>query len=202
MTRDEMEIWHKLRAACLEIIEGTRKLREHADELGPAERNFYQNMERLLPDAEATMAECQARLGLRTPRTLANRPARPFLDPPPRPVQVFGCNIFVFGSNLAGRHGKGGALEARERWGAEPGVGVGPTGRAYAIPTKDAQLRPLPLVAIDVHVAGFIAYAMSRPDLHFYVTRIGCGLAGYTEAEIRPLFARAPANCEFTWETP
>jgi hypothetical protein len=109
--------------------------------------------------------------------------------------------VFVFGSNLAGLHGKGAALEAREKWGAEVGIGTGPTGRAYALPTKDAQMRPLPLAAIDVHVRGFIVYAKSHPELRFYVTRVGCGLAGYTEAEIQPLFAGAPANCEFTWET-
>jgi hypothetical protein len=77
MTRDEMEIWQGLRAACLEIIEGTRKLREHAEELAGAELKFYHDMERLLPDAEATMHECQARLGQRTPRRLGRDTSTP-----------------------------------------------------------------------------------------------------------------------------
>lgn len=110
--------------------------------------------------------------------------------------------IFVFGSNLAGRHGKGAALEARQKWGAEPGIGIGRTGWAYAIPTKDAELKTLPLMAIDAHVAGFLAYAQSHPELRFRVTRVGCGLAGYKESDIRPMFKRAPANCFFEWEEP
>lgn len=67
--------------------------------------------------------------------------------------------IFVFGSNLAGRHGKGAALYAREHYGAVYGVGVGPTGSAYAIPTKDGKLRTLPLDQIKKHVDAFLAYA-------------------------------------------
>lgn len=104
--------------------------------------------------------------------------------------------IFVFGSNLAGRHGKGAALAARVEHGARYGVGVGPTGNAYAIPTRGRRLEVLPLSAITGHVADFLRYAGERPDLSFQVTKIGCGLAGYSEAQIAPLFAGAPANCE------
>lgn len=57
--------------------------------------------------------------------------------------------VFVFGSNLAGRHGKGAALEAAQHWGAQYGVGEGRTGNAYALPTKDANLRTLPLLEIE-----------------------------------------------------
>lgn len=103
--------------------------------------------------------------------------------------------IFVFGSNLAGRHGKGAALAARRSHGAEYGVGVGRTGDAYAIPTKDYGLQVLPLAVIVPHVAAFLSYAQRHPELQFEVTRIGCGLAGYTDAEIGPLFAGAPGNC-------
>lgn len=103
--------------------------------------------------------------------------------------------IFVFGSNLAGRHGKGAALNARQHHGAVYGVGVGRTGNAYAIPTKDRALRVLPLAEIAPHVAAFVAYARENPSLWFEVTRIGCGLAGYRDAEISPMFASAPANC-------
>lgn len=109
------------------------------------------------------------------------------------------ATIFVFGSNLAGRHGKGAALEARKRWGAEPWTGIGRTGNAYAIPTKGFTLSPLPLGVIQTYVQDFLRYAEAHPELQFYVTRVGCGLAGYTEAQIRPMFHGAPANCQFTW---
>ena len=103
--------------------------------------------------------------------------------------------IFVFGSNLAGRHGKGAALCARNSHGAEYGVGVGRTGNAYAIPTKDERIRTLPLARIEKYVAEFLAYAKAHPELEFEVTKIGCGLAGYKEQQISPMFAGAPTNC-------
>lgn len=109
--------------------------------------------------------------------------------------------IFVFGSNAAGRHGRGAARQAMHRYGAEYGIGEGRTGNAYAIPTKGYQLERLPLGAIKGHVRGFLEYAWMHPELSFYVTRVGCGLAGYTEEEIKPLFEEAPENCEFTWLT-
>lgn len=102
--------------------------------------------------------------------------------------------VFVFGSNLAGRHGKGAALWARQHRGAIYGQGAGPQGCAYAIPTKDRQLRVLPLAAIRGDVDMFLSYARRRPDLRFEVTPIGCGLAGYRPDQIAPMFADAPAN--------
>ena len=104
--------------------------------------------------------------------------------------------IFVFGSNLAGRHGKGAALSARQNYGAEYGVGVGRTGNSYAIPTKDERIRTLPLARIQKYVAEFIEYAQAHPELRFQVTKIGCGLAGYQEHEISPMFKEAPNNCD------
>lgn len=104
--------------------------------------------------------------------------------------------IFVFGSNLAGRHGRGAALTALKQWGAEYGVGRGRTGMAYALPTKDRALAPLSLRQIKYNVDEFIAYAMSELDLTFIVTKVGCGLAGYSEDDIAPMFARAPENCQ------
>ena len=103
--------------------------------------------------------------------------------------------IFVFGSNLAGRHGKGAALTARKNFGAVSGVGAGPTGQSYAIPTKDAQLNPLPLHRIGLYISGFLNYAWERPEVNFYVTAIGTGLAGYTHAQIAPMFFNHPCNC-------
>ncbi|XUM19810.1 A1S_2505 family phage non-structural protein [Bradyrhizobium oligotrophicum S58] len=82
-----------------------------------------------------------------------------------------GSRIFVFGSNLAGRHGKGAALHARQHYGAVYGQGEGIQGDSFAIPTKDAQLRTLPLDTIAEHVAKFIDYASEHSGLTFEVTR-------------------------------
>lgn len=103
--------------------------------------------------------------------------------------------IFVFGSNTAGRHGKGAALYARQHHGAQYGVGVGRTGNAYAIPTKDERLVPLPPDRIEGYVMELLDYARANPGLKFQVTRIGCGLAGYSEEQISPMFLDAPTNC-------
>lgn len=103
--------------------------------------------------------------------------------------------VFVFGSNLAGRHGKGAAADARDYHGAVYGVGVGPTGQAYAIPTKDENLGVLPLSVIAQHIRDFISYAKMHPELTFKITRVGCGYAGYTSGDIAPMFRGAPANC-------
>lgn len=104
-------------------------------------------------------------------------------------------NIFVFGSNLAGRHGKGAAQCARLHHGAIYGQGIGRQGNSYAIPTKDFHLRILPLNHIGVYIEEFLAHTKHHPDDTFQVTRIGCGLAGYTDEEIGPLFKDAPDNC-------
>ena len=102
--------------------------------------------------------------------------------------------IFVFGSNLAGRHGKGAALFARQHYGAEYGVGEGRTGNAYAIPTKDGSLNVLPLKRIQKGVNRFLKYARDNPDLSFILTPIGCGLAGYKYKDIGPMFFDSPSN--------
>jgi hypothetical protein len=104
--------------------------------------------------------------------------------------------IFVFGSNLAGRHGKGAALHARMHHGAITGQGEGLQGDSYAIPTKDQSLGVLPLHAIRGHVVRFLAFARDNPDMAFKVTAIGTGLAGYKPDQIAPMFENAPANCE------
>jgi hypothetical protein len=94
--------------------------------------------------------------------------------------------VFVFGSNKEGMHGGGAAAKAFRDFGAEWGVGVGMTGRCYAIPTMDGSLD-----IIRRHVDGFTAYAKAHPDLTFLVTPIGCGIAGWRESEIAPLFREA-----------
>jgi hypothetical protein len=103
--------------------------------------------------------------------------------------------VFVFGSNQAGRHGKGAALVAKNTYGAIYGVGSGRTGNAYAIPTKDYSMSPLPIEAIKVHVDNFVEYANLHPELTFRVTKVGCGLARYQEALMVPLFKGCPKNC-------
>ncbi len=104
-------------------------------------------------------------------------------------------NVFVFGSNLAGRHGKGAALTALQVYGAKYGVGEGRTGNSYAIPTKDRNLNVLPLQSIQESVKTFLEYARSHSYIHFMVTPIGCGLAGYKPHQIAPFFRDAPPNC-------
>jgi hypothetical protein len=103
--------------------------------------------------------------------------------------------IWVFGSNLAGRHGAGAAKVARINFGAVYGVAIGTTGRSYAIPTKDKALNTLPIDEIKKHIDAFLIYASSQPKLSFFVTRVGCGLAGLQDKEIAPLFSAAPENC-------
>lgn len=106
-------------------------------------------------------------------------------------------SIFVFGSNLAGRHGAGAAKFAM-RLGAEYGNGIGIQGLTYAIPTKNENLEVLDVTSIGTHVKDFIEYARSNPSTSFFVTRIGCGLAGYRDSEIAPMFNDSPVNCIFS----
>lgn len=94
--------------------------------------------------------------------------------------------IFVFGSNLAGSHGGGAAWLAYERFGAVWGQGVGLQGRSYGIPTMQGGVE-----TIKPYVDEFIAFAAGHPEYRFLVTRIGCGIAGFTVGEIAPLFAKA-----------
>ena len=94
--------------------------------------------------------------------------------------------IFVFGSNEAGHHDGGAARIALEKFGAVYGQGRGLQGRSYAIPTMSGSL-----AAISREVDEFIMFADSHPDLTFLVTRIGCGIAGWRDEDIAPLFARA-----------
>jgi hypothetical protein len=98
-------------------------------------------------------------------------------------------DVFVFGSNEEGNHYAGAAKFAQERCGAQPGVGTGPTGRAYAIPTMHGMGR------LREEVRRFLDYAAEHPEQSFFVTRVGCGLAGYQDNGIAPLFLHAPENC-------
>ena len=105
---------------------------------------------------------------------------------PDRITRLADGDIFVFGSNLAGMHGGGAARYALEAFGAKWGQGVGLQGRSYAIPTMQGGVE-----TIKPYVDSFIDFAKEHPELRFLVTRIGCGIAGFTDAEIAPLFKQA-----------
>ena len=98
-----------------------------------------------------------------------------------------GC-VFVFGSGKAAHHNGGAARLARERFGAERGVGEGLRGQSYAIPTMAG------FGVLEKAVAKFIRFAGEQPELEFYVTRVGCGHASFEEAKVAALFATAPSN--------
>ena len=105
---------------------------------------------------------------------------------PERITELEPNKIFVFGSNLAGAHGGNAARLAYNRFGAIWGQGVGLQGQSYAIPTMQDGVE-----TIKPYVDEFIRFAQTRPDLKFYVTQIGCGLAGFKVEEIAPLFQAA-----------
>ena len=94
--------------------------------------------------------------------------------------------IFVFGSNLQGMHGGGAARVAHRKFGAEWGVGIGLTGQTYAIPTMQGGVE-----TIAPYVDDFIEFAREHREMKFFVTRIGCGIAGFRDEEMAPLFRNA-----------
>lgn len=116
--------------------------------------------------------------------------------------------VLVFGSNTAGRHGAGLALVAAKQFGAFYGTGMGymrgetPGAHCYAIPTKGLHLQTLSLYDIRRAIGHFkydITYTELK-DLVFFVSRVGCGLAGYRDMDIAPLFQGSPPNCIFPEE--
>ena len=117
------------------------------------------------------------------------------MNTPEKITHLLPNEVFVFGSNLAGRHGLGAALTAVRKFGARHGKGMGLCGQSYAIATKDRNLRVLSLAAIETQVIRFLEFAEENPNLTFYVTKIGCGLARYSVKDIAPMFNREiPAN--------
>jgi hypothetical protein len=106
--------------------------------------------------------------------------------------------IFVFGSNLAGIHGAGAALAARIHFGAKLGQGIGLQGQSYAIPTKSKNLNTLPLGEIHEHIREFCRFTREEgKEFKFFVTRVGCGLAGLKDKQIAPFFKESNTNCDF-----
>lgn len=108
--------------------------------------------------------------------------------------------IFVFGSNEAGIHGAGAAREALENYGAVWGDGFWFRGQSYAIPTKDREIITLPFYIVKHNVERFLMDSRAHQEFEFFVTRIGCGLAGYKNSEIAPMFSCAPNNCNMPIE--
>ncbi|MDF2441906.1 MAG: hypothetical protein JWR01_109 [Subtercola sp.] len=98
--------------------------------------------------------------------------------------------IFVFGSNASGSHGGGAARTAYEKFGAVWGQGHGLQGQSYGIDTMSG------LGVIRAEVGTFLDFAREHPELTFLVTEIGCGIAGFTPAEIAPLFGSVPSNVQ------
>lgn len=105
---------------------------------------------------------------------------------PERILELKDKQIFVFGSNLAGMHVGGAARIAHEKFGAVWGQGVGLQGKSYAIPTMQGGVE-----TIKPYVDEFITFASSHSELNFLVTRIGCGIAGFDDSDIAPLFKEA-----------
>lgn len=116
-------------------------------------------------------------------------------------TQPTGANeLFVFGSNLSGIHGAGAARAAFEKFDAEWGVGFGKTGRTFAIPTKDWVIDSLTLDEIRVFVRQFVKYTHDNLQNRYFVTRVGCGLAGWKDSDIAPMFKGCSTNCSFPEE--
>ena len=97
-------------------------------------------------------------------------------------------DVFVFGSNAAGAHGGGAARIAYERFGAVWGEGRGHHGQTYAIDTMSG------LDELTEHARGFVDYAQAHPELRFFLTPVGCGIAGYTPDLVAPAFHGLPDN--------
>ena len=105
---------------------------------------------------------------------------------PDRIIELKPNEIFVFGSNLQGMHGGGAARLAYDRFCAIWGQGVGIHGQSYGIPTMQGGIE-----TIKPYVDEFIEFAKQHPEYKFLVTKIGCGIAGFSEKEIAPLFKDA-----------
>jgi len=96
--------------------------------------------------------------------------------------------VFVFGSNESGIHGAGAARLANKKFGAIMEQGFGLQGRSFAIPSKDWNINTLPINIIKFYVGRFLDFAKNNSNSTFFVTKIGCGLAGHSVMDIAPLF--------------
>jgi len=104
--------------------------------------------------------------------------------------------VFVFGSNLRGIHGAGAARYARNELGAQLGVGIGRTGRCYALPTCEVPGVPVSLESLSEFAGIFLDHARRFPGDRFFLSKVGCGIAGFTEEVVSLLFVGAPENVD------
>lgn len=102
--------------------------------------------------------------------------------------------IFVFGSNMLGNHSGGAAKIAHEKFGAEWGIGRGLTGQCYAFPTLSREMTRPFIDSIEKERDYLFSTARALPEKTFFLTKLGCGIAGFKEEEIAPLFKDAPTN--------
>lgn len=107
--------------------------------------------------------------------------------------------VFVFGSNLAGRHGAGAARHAMDALGAVYGVASGFTGKCYAIPTKDEQINTMSIAAIRTYADQLVQDMIDNPQMDFFMTRVGCVLAGHSDSSMAALFKRASRLTNVDW---
>ena len=102
--------------------------------------------------------------------------------------------IFVFGSNMNGAHMGGAARIAYENFEATWGESEGLTGRSYAIPTLDENMEKVSESALEASIDKFIDFVLNNQQLTFYLTKIGCGIAGWSVDEVAKTFATALAS--------
>lgn len=100
----------------------------------------------------------------------------------------------MFGSNLAGKHVGGAARQAFEQFGAVSGVGEGLVGQSYAFPTLGWNMEQLDTVELEASRDHLFETAKSLPAVIFYLTKVGCGIAGFEESKMKQLFTDSPSN--------
>lgn len=109
-------------------------------------------------------------------------------------TKVENHQIFVFGSNLSGRHAGGAARQAKDSFGAIEGQGIGLQGQSYAIPTLGYNHEKLTLNQIAEELETFAAFAKMNPKKEFLLTPIGTGIAGFSLDEIKSILPKLPPN--------
>lgn len=102
--------------------------------------------------------------------------------------------VFIFGSNMAGKHYGGAAKQAADQFGAQYGVGEGLTGQCYAFPTLTADFKKVSNTQLHASRLRLYETANAHPETEFLLTKVGCGIAGFTESKMRRLFVNAPSN--------
>ena len=147
--------------------------------------NKYKNDMRVKPVIDSYIKESLCKPIEQTPGRNYNGIIRPEYTPDAID-SLKSDEVFVFGSNLHGHHGGGAARAARKKFGAIWGQGVGLQGQSYAIPTMQGGVE-----TIKPYVDQFVDFAKEHTELFFYVTRIGCGIAGFKDSDIAPLFKDA-----------